>query len=163
MDLIEMSVDSIRVHMPSGQHVVVLKEKDAERFLPIWVGMAEANAIALKISGVQPERPVTHDLMVNMLKALDVTVTQVMVSELRNDTFYARIMARTNGRALELDARSSDAIALAVRVGAPIFVAKEVLDQAAVLPEGEDEEAKLEVFQQMVNEMNLPDLEDRDS
>jgi bifunctional DNase/RNase len=163
MDLIEMTVDSIRVHMPSGQHVVVLKEKDAERFLPIWVGMAEANAIALKISGVQPERPVTHDLMVNMLAALEVTVTQVVVSELRNDTFYARILARTHGRDLELDARSSDAIALAVRVDAPIFVAKPVLDQAAVLPEGEDEDAKLEVFQQMVNDMNLPDLEDRDT
>ncbi|HUY53965.1 MAG TPA: bifunctional nuclease family protein [Candidatus Nanopelagicaceae bacterium] len=161
MDLIEMAVDSIRVHMPSGQHVVVLKEKDAERFLPIWVGMAEANAIALKISGVQPERPVTHDLMVNMLAALEVTVTQVVVSELRNDTFYARIMAQAQGRDLELDARSSDAIALAVRVDAPIFVAQEVLDQAAVLPEGEDEDAKLAVFQQMVNDMNLPDLEDR--
>ncbi len=161
MDLIEMAVDSIRVHMPSGQHVVVLKEKDSERFLPIWVGMAEANAIALKISGVKPERPVTHDLMVNMLAALEVNVTQVVVSELRNDTFYARIMAQTHGRDLELDARSSDAIALAVRVDAPIFVAKEVLDQAAVLPEGEDEDAKLAVFQQMVNDMNLPDLEDR--
>ncbi|MHB8313848.1 MAG: bifunctional nuclease family protein [Candidatus Dormibacteria bacterium] len=161
MDLIEMAVDSIRVHMPSGQHVVVLKEKDSERFLPIWVGMAEANAIALKISGVKPERPVTHDLMVNMLAALEVNVTQVVVSALRNDTFYARIMAQTHGRDLELDARSSDAIALAVRVDAPIFVAKEVLDQAAVLPEGEDEDAKLAVFQQMVNDMNLPDLEDR--
>ncbi|MGA9774422.1 MAG: bifunctional nuclease family protein [Candidatus Dormiibacterota bacterium] len=162
MDLIEMAVDSIRIHMPSGQHVVVLKEKDSDRFLPIWVGTAEANAIALKISGIDPERPVTHDLMANMLQALGVTVTRVVVSELRNDTFHARILGRVGGRDLELDARSSDAIALALRVGSPIFVASEVMDKAAVIPQGDDEEAKLEVFQQMVNEMNLPDLGDRD-
>jgi hypothetical protein len=158
MDLIEMSVDSIRVHMPSGQHVVVLKEKDAERFLPIWVGMAEANAIALKISGVQPERPVTHDLMANMLRALGMTVTRVVVSELRNDTFHARIIGRVGTKDLEMDSRSSDAIALAIRVDSPIYVSEEVLDQAAVLPEGRDDDDKLQVFQQMVNDMNLPDL-----
>ena len=80
MDQIEMSVDSIRVHMPSGQHVVVLKEKDAERFLPIWVGMAEANAIALKISGIKPDRPVTHDLLVNILGDLRVRVSRIGVA-----------------------------------------------------------------------------------
>ena len=163
MDLIEMAVDSIRIHMPSGQHVVVLKEKDAERFLPIWVGSAEANSIALKMSGIDPERPVTHDLMANMLEALGVTITRVVVSELRNDTFHARILGRVGGRDLELDSRSSDAIALALRVNSPIYVAREVMDQAAVVPRGEDEESKLEVFQQMVNEMNLPDLDDRES
>lgn len=156
--MIEMSVDSIRVHMPSGQHVVVLKEKDAERFLPIWVGMAEANAIALKISGVQPERPVTHDLMANMLQALGMTVTRVVVSELRNDTFHARIIGRVGAKDLELDSRSSDAIALAIRVDSPIYVTEAVLEQAAVLPEGHDDDDKLQVFQQMVNDMNLPDL-----
>lgn len=162
MDLIEMAVDSIRIHMPSGQHVVVLKEKESDRFLPIWVGTAEANAIALKISGIDPERPVTHDLMVNMLRALGVTVTRVVVSELRNDTFHARILGRVGGRDLELDSRSSDAIALALRLGSPIFAAKEVMDQASVIPKGDDEESKLEVFQQMVNDMNLPDLGDRE-
>ncbi|MDA8395736.1 MAG: bifunctional nuclease family protein [Candidatus Dormibacteraeota bacterium] len=163
MDLIEMAVDSIRIHMPSGQHVVVLKEKDAERFLPIWVGSAEANAIALKMDGIDTERPVTHDLMANMLEALGVTITRVVVSELRNDTFHARILGRVGGRDLELDSRSSDAIALALRVNSPIYVSSEVMDQAAVIPRGEDEESKLEVFQQMVNEMNLPDLDDRES
>ncbi|MGH7692801.1 MAG: bifunctional nuclease family protein, partial [Candidatus Dormibacteria bacterium] len=125
-DLIEMSVDSIRVHMPSGQHVVVLKQKDAERFLPIWVGMAEANAIALKITGIKPDRPQPHDLMVNMLTRLDVTVTRVVVSELRDDTFHARIIGRRDGREVVFDSRASDAIAVAVRAESPIYVVEEV-------------------------------------
>ncbi|MGH7639669.1 MAG: bifunctional nuclease family protein [Candidatus Dormibacteria bacterium] len=155
-----MSVDSIRVHMPSGQHVVVLKQKDAERFLPIWVGLAEANAIALRITGIKPDRPQPHDLMVNMLTLLDVTVTRVVVAELKDDTFHARIIGRREGgREVIFDSRSSDAIAVAVRVDAPIYVVEEVLDQAGVLPDNEAEDQRLAVFQQMVNEMNLPDLD----
>ncbi|MGA8208479.1 MAG: bifunctional nuclease family protein [Candidatus Dormiibacterota bacterium] len=159
-----MSVDSIRVHMPSGQHVVVLKQKDAERFLPIWVGMAEANAIALKISGIRPDRPVTHDLLVNILSDLQVSVTRVVVSELRDDTFHAQIVAMQGNKELIFDSRSSDAIALAVRVESPIYVVKEVLDQAGVLPDSQtDEDSRLAVFQQMVNDMNLPDLDTPDA
>jgi uncharacterized protein len=164
MDQIEMSVDSIRVHMPSGQHVVVLKQKDAERFLPIWVGMAEANAIALKISGIRPDRPVTHDLLVNILGDLQVRVTRVVVSELRDDTFHAQIVAMQGDKELIFDSRSSDAIALAVRVESPIYVVKEVLDQAGVLPDSQtDDDSRLAVFQQMVNDMNLPDLDTPDA
>ncbi len=161
MDLVEVSVDSIRVHMPSGQHVVVLKQKDSDRFLPIWVGMAEANAIALKISGIKPERPATHDLMVNMFELLDFTLTRVVVSELRDDTFHARLVGMHEGKELVIDSRSSDAIALAVRAESPIYVARDVLDQAAVLPEADQggEDSRLAVFQQMVNDMNLPDLD----
>ncbi|HVC40238.1 MAG TPA: bifunctional nuclease family protein [Candidatus Dormibacteraeota bacterium] len=160
MDVIEMSVDSIRVHMPSGQHVVVLKQKDAERFLPIWVGMAEANAIALKITGIKPERPQAHDLMVDMLTTLDVTVSRVVVSELRDDTFHARIIGARAGQEVVFDARPSDAIALAIRVESPIYVVEDVLEQAGVLPDSQSEEgSRLAVFQQMVNDMNLPDLD----
>jgi bifunctional DNase/RNase len=162
MDLIEMSVDSVRVHMPSGQHVVVLKEKDADRFLPIWVGVAEANAITLRIEGIQPERPMTHDLIVNILRDFRMQVSTVMVSELRNDTFFARIVGRIDGREVEIDSRPSDAIAIATRLDVPIMVDREVLDQAGVVPEGRTEDPKLQVFQEIVNEMNLPDLEDRD-
>ncbi len=159
-----MSVDSIRVHMPSGQHVVVLKQKDAERFLPIWVGMAEANAIALKITGINPDRPQPHDLMVNMLTMLDVTVKRVVVSELRDDTFHARIIGARDGKEVVFDARPSDAIAVAVRVESPIYVVEEVLDQAGVLPDSQsDDGSRLEVFQQMVNDMNLPDLDTPDA
>ena len=164
MDVIEMSVDSIRVHMPSGQHVVVLKQKDAERFLPIWVGVAEANAIALKITGINPDRPQPHDLMVNMLTLLDVTVHRVVVSELRDDTFHARIIGTHDGHEIIFDARPSDAIALAVRVESPIYVVEEVMDQAGVLPDSQsDDGSRLAVFQQMVNDMNLPDLDTPDA
>jgi len=162
--VIEMSVDSIRVHMPSGQHVVVLKQKDAERFLPIWVGMAEANAIALKITGIKPDRPQPHDLMVNMLTMLDVTLNRVVVSELRDDTFHARIIGTRDGKEVIFDARPSDAIALAVRVDSPIYVVEAVLDQAGVLPDSQSQDgSRLEVFQQMVNDMNLPDLDTPDA
>jgi bifunctional DNase/RNase len=152
-ELIEMTVDSIRVHMPTGQHVVILKEKEAERYLPIWIGINEANAIALRITGITPERPITS---------------------LSNDVFFARIMARLDGRALDIDARPSDAIAVAVRVGARIFVAGDVLERAGVLPEADKEggdskepaedDEKLAVFREMINSMDLPDLgEDKPS
>jgi bifunctional DNase/RNase len=171
-ELIEMAVDSIRVHMPTHQHVVILKEKEAERYLPIWIGIHEANAIALKITGITPERPITHDLLVNVLGAVDVTVHRVVVTSLSNEVFYARISASQNGRDLDIDARPSDAIAVAVRVGAPIFVADEVLDKAGVLPENEKEgeeggaemseedDEKLAIFREMINQMDLPDLGD---
>ncbi|HEY6537526.1 MAG TPA: bifunctional nuclease family protein [Candidatus Dormibacteraeota bacterium] len=162
--MIEVSVDSIRVHMPSGQHVVVLKQKDSERFLPIWVGMAEANAIALKITGIKPDRPQPHDLMANILNRLDVTVRRVVVSELRDDTFHAQIVGERAGQEVVFDARSSDAIALAVRVESPIYVVEAVLDEAGVLPDTEAADGeRLAVFQQMVNDMNLPDLDTPDA
>src|SRR3981081_1469460 len=87
----EMQVDSIRVHMPSGQHVVILKDRAAERYLPIWIGIYEANAIALKITGITPERPITHDLMTNIFGEMGARVTSVEVSSLSSDVFYARI------------------------------------------------------------------------
>src|SRR5258708_13957768 len=110
-----MQVDSIRVHMPSGQHVVILKDKTAERYLPIWIGIYEANAIALKITGITPERPITHDLMTNILSDLGARLTRVEVSSLHSDGFYARIFMAVDGRNLDVDARPTDAIALAVR------------------------------------------------
>ncbi len=160
VDLVEVAVDSIRVHMPTGQHVVILKERDAERFLPIWIGVAEANAIAIKITGIVPDRPITHDLVVTLLEQLHVEVNQIVVTSLDHDVFFARITGRVDGRSLDLDARPSDAIALAVRLGSPIYVARDVLEKAAVLPESDTEEERLRVFQEMVNSMDLPDLDD---
>src|SRR5258708_27959855 len=108
-EVMGMTVDRIRVHMPTGQHVVILKEKQAERYLPIWIGINEANAIALKITGITPERPITHDLLVNILGSVDVTVSRIVVTSLSNEVFYARILAQSNGRSLDIDARPSDA------------------------------------------------------
>jgi bifunctional DNase/RNase len=160
----EMQVDSIRVHMPSGQHVVILKDKAAERYLPIWIGIYEANAIALKITGIAPERPITHDLMTNIFKDLGARILRIEVSSLASDVFYARIHMALDGRNLDVDARPSDAIALAVRAEAPILVADEVLEKAGVTPEAEGEQTdeggatSASIFKEMVNSMDLPDL-----
>jgi hypothetical protein len=160
----EMQVDSIRVHMPSGQHVVILKDKTAERYLPIWIGIYEANAIALKITGITPERPITHDLMTNIFTDLGARLTSVEVSSLDSDVFYARIFMAVDGRNLDVDARPSDAIALAVRAEVPILVSDDVLDKAGVTPEAESEEGaefpntEPTIFRELVNSMELPDL-----
>ena len=156
-----MQVDSIRVHMPSQQHVVILKDKGAERYLPIWIGNHEANAIALRITGITPERPITHDLMTNIFKDLGASITSVEVSSLASDVFYARIMMRVDGKSLDIDARPSDAIALAVRADVPILVADEVLEKAGVTPDEQNESETTEeptIFKELVNSMELPDL-----
>jgi bifunctional DNase/RNase len=160
----EMQVDSIRVHMPSGQHVVILKDGAAERYLPIWIGIYEANAIALKITGITPERPITHDLISNIFTEMGAQVTSVEVSSLSSDVFYARIFMAVDGKNLDIDARPSDAIALAVRAEVPILVSDEVLERAGVTPDGDQEDDSSEesgvptIFKELVNSMELPDL-----
>jgi uncharacterized protein len=154
----EMVVESVRVHMLSSQHVVILRDTVRERYLPIWIGPWEANAIAMRLQGVTPERPMTHDLFSRTLLELGVTVKQIVVSDLSDDTFRARLLLQVDGREVDLDARPSDAIALAVRAGVPIFATDAVLDRAGVIPESAEEE-RLSVFREFVNSLNvdLPD------
>jgi bifunctional DNase/RNase len=154
----EMVVESVRVHMLSSQHVVILRDPENDRYLPIWIGPWEANAIAMRLQGVTPERPMTHDLFSQALVELGVTLKRIVVSDLAEDTFRARLLLQLDGRELNLDARPSDAIALAVRAGVPIFATDAVLDRAGVLPEGADE-ARLSVFREFVNslDVDLPD------
>ena len=171
-NLIEVSVDSIRIHMPSAQHLVILKEKEADRYLPIWIGSFEAQAIASKISGNPLGRPLTHDLMATALGDLGVSIKRIVVTRLSDQVFYARLYVKQNGRDLDFDARPSDAIALAVRVECPIFVAAEVMDTAGIIPDAEDalpekdradapvDEARLAVFRDFVNSLDLPELPD---
>jgi bifunctional DNase/RNase len=156
--LTEMVVESVRVHMMSSQHVVILRESKTDRYLPIWIGPWEANAIAMRLQGVTPERPMTHDLFSQTLAECGVTVKRIVVSDLSDDTFRARLLLQIDGRDVDLDARPSDAIALAVRAGVPIYATDSVLDRAGVLPEGSDQE-KLSVFRDFVNSLNvdLPD------
>jgi uncharacterized protein len=157
---VEMQVDSIRVHMPSGQHVVILKEKETDRYLPIWIGIYEANAIALKITGITPERPITHDLLANILQSAEMRLKKIQVTSLTNEVFFARLFLAVNGKEVEIDSRPSDAIALAVRMTCPILVSQDVLDKAGVFPEKEEEEdEKLSIFKELINSMDLPDLE----
>ena len=147
-----MVVESVRVHMLSSQHVVILREAEAERYLPIWIGSWEAQSIAMKLQGVEAERPLTHDLLASILGDLGASVRRILVSDLADETFRARILIVQGGSDFEIDARPSDAIALAVRTGSPIFATEAVLDRAGVIPEA-DEEEKLSVFREFVNSL----------
>ena len=170
-NLIEVSVDSIRIHMPTAQHLVILKEKEADRYLPIWIGSFEAQAIATKISGNSLGRPLTHDLMATAFGDLGVSIKRIVVTRLADQVFYARLYVKQNGRDLDFDARPSDAIALAVRVECPIFVASEVMESAGIIPEADEmeekdkaeavvDEERLAVFRDFVNSLDLPELPD---
>jgi len=133
--LVEMVVESVRVHMLSSRHVVILKETERDRYLPIWIGPWEANAIAMKLQGLAAERPLTHDLFARTLDELGVTVRDVIITDLSDDTFHARLFLVTGERTIEIDSRPSDALALAVRAGAKIYAEPAVLERAGVSPE----------------------------
>jgi bifunctional DNase/RNase len=152
--LAEVVVESVRVHMLSSQHVVLLKETERERYLPIWIGPWEANAIATRLQGVTPERPLTHDLFVSALDELGAKFRRVIVSSLAEETFHATIELELGGKTYSVDARPSDALALAVRTGVRIFASTEVLDRAGVEPESQVDE-KLEVFREFVNSLDM--------
>ncbi len=156
---IEVVVESVRVHGPTGQHVVILRELERERYLPIWIGPWEANAIAMRLQGIAPERPLTHDLFLRTLRSLGVSVERVEIRELAEETFRARIVLDGPGGVREVDARPSDAIALAIRADCPIHASERVLDRAGVIAENEEEQ-RLSVFRSFVNSLDL-DPEER--
>lgn len=131
--MIEMSIDSIRVSLMNYQRVVILKEKIADRYLPIWIGAAEADAIAVKLQGVTVPRPLTHDLLRSVIDVLGANINKIIVSDLKNDTFYAKLILNVNSQEMEVDCRPSDALALAVRTEVPIFAEDAVLDKAGIL------------------------------
>jgi bifunctional DNase/RNase len=135
----ELTIESIRLSLMNYQRVVILREKDADRYLPIWIGPAEADAIAVRLQDVSVARPLTHDLLRNMIETLGAKVAYIIVNDLSNDTFFARIVLDLNGETVEVDSRPSDAIALAVRVAVPIYADESVLDAAGVIL---DEEGK---------------------
>jgi bifunctional DNase/RNase len=147
-DLVSMSIKGLMLDPVSNSPIVVLKDEDEKFFLPIWVGIFEANAIALQLENITTPRPMTHDLLRNMISELNAEVTRVVINDLRDSTFFAQIRLLINdgrgGKTLEVDARPSDAIALALRTEAPIFVAQSVLEQAqTITPDGEDSEEKM--------------------
>lgn len=130
--LVQMEVSKIRIDERRGEQVIVLKEKGGSRLLPIIIGISEVTAIKMKISGIQPPRPLTHDLLKNTISQLDATLEKVVVSKLEFNTFFATLVIKTKSNATqEVDARPSDGIALALRAEAPIFVAEDVLNQVA--------------------------------
>jgi bifunctional DNase/RNase len=176
--MLEMTIDSIRVSMMNYQRVVILKENDSERRLPIWIGPAEADAIAVKLQDISIPRPLTHDLLREIISSLGASVNSIIVTELRNDTFYAKIVLNVDSEQIEVDSRPSDAIALAVRTAAPIYVEEMVLDKAGILFDGEtgkpvqdesesgktgpvDEEElkRMSAFYDFINTLDLEDLD----
>ncbi len=178
-ELVEMVVESVRVHMLSSRHVVILKETARDRYLPIWIGPWEASAIAMNLQGLTPERPLTHDLFATTLRELGVVVERVIISDLADETFHARLVLEGSGKTVEVDARPSDALALAVRIKVPIFAAGSVLDQAGLgadsaLEDDDDVGAllestgenivdpRLDMFRDFVNSLDVdPDAEGR--
>lgn len=160
--MIEVKIAGIQVSLTSQYRLVLLKQLDVERYLPIWIGPYEAEAINLELQEIETARPLTHDLLKNVIEALGGVVQYIIVSELRDETYYARIVIEVDGRTLEIDARPSDSIALAVRVRTPIYVAEEVMQAAHVAPEpdmlggegGKDPSA----FDDLLKGLNLDDL-----
>jgi bifunctional DNase/RNase len=188
--MIEMAIESIRVSLVNYQRVVMLKEKNTLRYLPIWIGSAEAQAIAIRLQeGIQVQRPMTHDLLATTIEVLGAKVEHVIVNDLKNDTFYAKILLNVGGNQLEIDSRPSDALALAVRVEVPIYADESVLDKAGIVldreTEGgevldnaadgtgdvsekrkktsEDEIKKMSAFRDFIDNLDLEDFDKRKS
>ena len=134
-DMVEVVIDSVRVSLMSPQRVVVLRQTDIERYLPIWVGPFEADSITVALQEVEMSRPLTHDLLKNLFTVFEAKVLRVEIVALRQDTFYGNIVAEVNHKVVDIDSRPSDAIALAVRMHVPILVSQEVMDAAGVVPE----------------------------
>jgi uncharacterized protein len=153
--MIEMTIDSIRVSLMNYQRVVILREKGTNRYLPIWIGPSEADAIAVKLQNVELSRPLTHDLLQSVITTLGASVDYIVVSGLKDDTFYANLALSVDGEKLDIDSRPSDALALAVRVGAPIYAEEAVLEKAGIML---DEEGGKRVSEDRLDEQELRGL-----
>ncbi len=137
--MIEMTVESVRINLQTTQRVVILKANRQERYLLIWIAQAEAYAIAIELQGTSSPRPLTHDLLKNVINDLGAKIVSIVISDLIDDIFYARIVLDVAGRHVEVDSRPSDAIALAVRAKSPIYVEESVLERAGVALENNEE------------------------
>ncbi len=159
--MIELTISGLGIDSSNNSPVVLLKEKDGERVLPIWIGPSEASAIAMEISGVKFKRPLTHDLFRDCLKELGVLLDYVFISELKENTYYARMFLKQDDRSIELDARPSDSIALAIRMNAPIHTTEELLESASkIIPKtmGQADEYDPEDLRENLRKMNPEDF-----
>lgn len=146
--MIEVEIDSVRVSLTNQQRIVILKEKDQERYLPIWIGLYEAEAITIALQKIQVARPQTHDLLKTLIQSLNAQLIQVEITSLSDDVFYGNLVLESNGVRSEVDCRPSDALALAARCNVPIYIAESVMHLAGITPEeditemngGDDEE-----------------------
>lgn len=156
-DELRMEIKGLMLDPASNVPIVILRDTESDLFLPIWIGVFEANAIALRIEGVEPPRPMTHDLLLASLESLGAKIERVVISDLQNSTFYASIHLQRNGESLTIDSRPSDAIALALRAEAPIFVLREVLEKAKAVDveKGATDEERI---RKMLEELGPEDL-----
>jgi uncharacterized protein len=182
-DMVEVVIDSIRVSLMSQQRLVILREMNVDRYLVIWIGVYEAEAITMALQGVEVARPLTWDLLKNIFNTLNARVVRVEVVALRDDTFYGSIVVEANGRSIAIDARPSDALALAVRTHVPVFVARDLMESAGITPEedmqdkaselppaggeagsapaeAEEGEDRLSIFEDFLDQLNRGDSED---
>lgn len=173
--MIKVFIDSIRVSLMSQLRVVILKDPDSGKYLPIFIGPCEAEAIAVKLQKMSVERPLTHDLLKSVITELGGQVQHIIVNDLRQDTFYAQIVVEQDDRTRVIDSRPSDAIALSVRLEVPIFVEESVMERAGIMPDedveteagetiigSEGDEPQLSIFEDFVESLDLDDLEDED-
>jgi bifunctional DNase/RNase len=158
-----MNIYGVSFDLVGKQPIVLLKTAEGNKFLPIWIGHPEAAAILMKLQSQAPPRPMTHDLMSELLEQLEAQVVRITVTELRENTFYAQITVQQDGREIEIDSRPSDAIALAIRADAPIFAADRVIEESAIEFEGEDVdqevlEAEVAKFKHFLDEVTPEDF-----
>ncbi len=158
-DLVAMELVGVRIELPTNTPMVLLRELDGRRYLPIWIGTPEATAIALALEGVEPQRPMTHDLMKTVVETLGASVIEIRVTELRDGTFFADLVLDTDDGEVVISARPSDAIALAARTGSPIIAERSLLDEAGVEIENEDEEEEIEKFREFLEDISPEDFE----
>lgn len=163
--MVQVKIEAIRVNLIGSHRVVILKDVDSERYLPVWIGPAEADAITVQLTDTTPARPLTHDLIASLLNNLGATVRYVVINDLQNETFYARIVLETRpGNEMNVDSRPSDAINIAVRVKCPIYVEDEIMLANAQMPEEEGTAAAvadedLGAFQDFLGSLDLDDME----
>ncbi|RMF45816.1 MAG: bifunctional nuclease family protein [Anaerolineae bacterium] len=179
--MVKVTIDSIRVSLMSQQRIIILREENSDRYLPIWIGIFEAEAIAIALQEVEVSRPLTHDLLRNVLRRLGAQVLRVEVVALQDDTYYGNIVLDVQGERVEIDSRPSDALALAVRVNAPIYVARAVLDAAGIVPEEdinvppkpaaapappppppEESEERLSIFEDFLEKLDIDDEDEKE-
>ncbi len=157
--MLKMKLKSVRLDVTTNQPVVILKDENRDRYLPIWIGQSEAQSIMMELEGIKPSRPLTHDLLKSILVKLSAVVDGIVINDLKDGTYFAKIKVKVDSKLMEIDSRPSDAIAIAVRTGAPIFVEDSVIEEAAILSsEGEEEEVKK--FRAFLNEINPTDFGD---
>lgn len=162
-DGILMELIGVRIELPTNQPIVLLREAEGSRYLPIWIGAVEATAIAYALEGVVPQRPLTHDLLKLVSESLGASVARVVVTELRDSVYYADLVLTTGADEVIVSSRPSDAIALAARMGAPLFATPQVLEDAGIEIRDEDEEAEIEKFREFLDDITPEDFEKGES